>query len=227
MAQVDYGPDEWSDHDFFVIVESGAQEEFRRDFFWLPSPADIIFSFRETEHGVKVVYKNGHLLEFAVFDERELALARVNRFRVLFDRRNASRKMAEIREKTEESMRYSNDSDAYLFGQFITNILVGVGRYKRGERLSAHKFVKNSALHNLIILLSKHIDSENRHLSDNIDNLRRFEKVYPGIGAGINAMLLLDIPECARKMIELAHETLSSRIPGYPENIKDIVYGLI
>ncbi len=36
MAEQDYPPDRWSDHDFFVITEPGAQEAFRADLSWLP-----------------------------------------------------------------------------------------------------------------------------------------------------------------------------------------------
>ena len=86
MAQQDYQPDEWSDHDFFVITIQGVQEDMRRDLSWLPHAAEIIFHFRETEHGLKVLYRGGHLLEFAVFNEDELQLARIRRYRVLLDK---------------------------------------------------------------------------------------------------------------------------------------------
>ena len=36
MADRDYAPDEWSDHDFFVITPPGGQEELRNDLSWLP-----------------------------------------------------------------------------------------------------------------------------------------------------------------------------------------------
>lgn len=82
MARVDYEPDQWSDHDFFVITRPGQQEFFRSNYSWLPPHRKIVFTFRETAHGVKVLYEDGHLLEFAVFDLEELYLARVNRVRV-------------------------------------------------------------------------------------------------------------------------------------------------
>lgn len=36
MAERDYAPDEWSDHDFFVLTRPGEQEAFRSDLSWLP-----------------------------------------------------------------------------------------------------------------------------------------------------------------------------------------------
>jgi hypothetical protein len=53
MASQDIHPDRWSDHDFFVIVGSGHQELFRNNMDWLPSAAEILFSYRETTHGLR------------------------------------------------------------------------------------------------------------------------------------------------------------------------------
>ena len=56
-------PDEWSDHDFFVITRPGEQERMRTDLSWLPDAGQIALSYRETAHGVKVLYRSAHLLE--------------------------------------------------------------------------------------------------------------------------------------------------------------------
>src|SRR3954452_5946106 len=56
MADRDYSADEWSDHDFFVITHRVRQEALRTDIAWLPSRARIVLEFKETEHGVTVVY---------------------------------------------------------------------------------------------------------------------------------------------------------------------------
>jgi hypothetical protein len=77
MADRDYAPDEWSDHDFFVITPPGGQEALREDLSWLPRADRVALSFRETGHGLVVLYDDGHLLEFAVFELDELALAAI------------------------------------------------------------------------------------------------------------------------------------------------------
>lgn len=175
MAEQDYLPDRWSDHDFFVVVKSGEQETFRVDLSWLPYFEEIAFSYRETGHGLKLVYASGHLLEFAVFDTAELQLARINRFRVLLDRGNITQQLKEIQEATTHSCQETISDDTYLFGQFLTNLLVETGRYNRGEKLSGHQFVKSSALKYLITLLEKYLPSPSRRVLDNLDPLRRFE----------------------------------------------------
>ncbi|MCL4255495.1 MAG: aminoglycoside 6-adenylyltransferase, partial [Anaerolineae bacterium] len=63
MAEQNRTPDDWSDHDFFLVVQSGTQELFRQDTSWLPYADRIIMSIRETQHGLKVMYDMPHLIE--------------------------------------------------------------------------------------------------------------------------------------------------------------------
>jgi hypothetical protein len=212
MAAIDYQPDAWSDHDFYVIVRSGEQEHFRRDLAWLPDAGRVVLSFRETEHGLKVVYDDGHLLEFAVFDDRELDLARVNRYRVLLDRYGLEHRMREVREATVRANADRSRDDAWLVGQFLTNLLVGVGRYRRGERLSGHLFVKKHALGHLLVLLARHVPAERADLLDDLDPLRRFDLVYAHLGRELDAALVDDVPAAAARLLDLAARELGRRI---------------
>ena len=132
MADRDYAPDEWSDHDFFVITPPGGQEELRNDLSWLPRDDRVALSLRETDHGLIVIYDDGHLLEFAVFDLEEIALAGVNRYRVLLDRGGVEERV----EHVAANPRPQRD-DAFLFGKTVTAALVATGRARRGETLSA------------------------------------------------------------------------------------------
>ena len=95
MAARDYLPDDFSDHDFFAVVEPEHAETLRHERGWLPRAEEIALAFRETAHGVKVVYRDGHLLEFAVFTLEELSFARVNRYRVLLDRGGVAARLEE------------------------------------------------------------------------------------------------------------------------------------
>jgi hypothetical protein len=222
MAAVDYEPDEWSDHDFFVIVEAGEQERFRTDFSWLPDSERVAFSFRETEHGVKVVYDDGHLLEFAVFDDRELDLARVNRYRVLVDRGDLERRMGELRAATVRASEAAARDDAWLFGQFLTNLLVGVGRFRRGERLSGHVFVKSHAASHLLALLARHLRAERASLLDDLDAWRRFDLVHERLGREIDALLVEPVPAAASGLLDLAARELG-HLPAFPAAAADLI----
>lgn len=210
MAGRDYEPDEWSDHDFFVVTRPGEQEAFRTGLWWLPRADDVALSFRETAHGVKVVYADGHLLEFAVFDLDELGLAEVNRTRVLLDRGGVEERMEDVVGATESR---PPADDAYHFGQLVTNVLVGVGRARRGEELSGAFFVKTQAVRHLAILLARAFPVDRGSLLDALDPLRRFERIYPEFGRELAALQLLETPRAGRSLLDLAERALRPSRP--------------
>jgi len=223
MAGQDYSPDEWSDHDFYVIVQSGEQENFRSQLEWLPDADRIVFQFRETAHGVKVLYASGHLLEFAIFDLDELHVARVNRHRILFDKQNVREHLQQVAAKTFEQTAASKPSDAYLFGQFVTNVLVASGRHARGEVLSGRHFLQSAITH-LVGLLERYASAERMDLLDNLDPLRRFEKVFPSLGKELAEIAPLTTPVAGERLLRLADRELRERLSCYSKVAVETVY---
>lgn len=223
MAQQDYQPDRWSDHDFFVVTQPGAQPALRADLGWLPDAARIALAFQETAHGMKVIYDSGHLLEFAVFDPDELQLARVNRYRVLLDKADVTARMAAVAAATAESAPPHDADPAYDLGQFLTALLVGCGRFRRGERLSAHEFVKGYAVNHLLKLTAAHVPSANQAILDNLNPTRRFELAYPEIAAALHAALLQDTETAARTLLALAQHHLAPIWPAHLQPATDTV----
>ncbi|NOK58659.1 MAG: hypothetical protein GFH27_549301n311 [Chloroflexi bacterium AL-W] len=221
MAAQDYQPDAWSDHDFYVITQAGAQEHYRIQYTWLPDHHNIAWTFQETAHGVKVIYQSGHLLEYAVFDEHELQLARSNRYRVLLDRSTIDQQMAQIATLTNsQSATQITDFD---IGQFLTNILTGVGRYARGEVLSAHHFAKGSAVEHLVRLIQRHVQSEQQSLADNLDPKRRFELVYPALGVELRALMVQEVPIAAVGLLKLFGREFADVMTEEQRNVFEIV----
>ena len=217
MAQQDYQPDEWSDHDFFVITIQGVQEDMRQDLTWLPRADDIIFHFRETEHGLKALYRGGHLLEFAVFNEDELQVARLNRYRVLLDKTGLAPKLEELALATQDYVAHSRQEPDKRFAEFLMNIFVGVARQARGEQLSGRRFIKIHALTHLLHLLAEFIPAEEAHLMDNLDPFRRFEQAYPALGAELNQILARDTLTTAEELLGLAVRELRPSLINFPE----------
>lgn len=209
-------PDEWSDHDFFVVVRPGAQERFRGRLDWLIAPEEVAFSFRETAHGVKVVTHQGHLLEFAVFDPEEVHLARVNRYRVLLDRERIGERLAAVRAETGRQARAEAPGDEWLAGQFLADLLVAAGRSRRGERLAGRQRL-SAAVGYLLRLLGRHLAPSEPAALDDLDPARRFERAFPPLAAEIDAALGREVPEAARALLALAARTLGPRFP--PEGV--------
>jgi hypothetical protein len=221
MAERDYAPDEWSDHDFFVVSRAGAQEPLREDVSWLPRADDVALAFRETEHGLKMLYEDGHLLELAVFDLDELRLATVNRYRVLLDRGGVEQRMREVAEATAAAS--SRERDDRLLGLLVTSVLVGAGRHRRGEALSGAFFVKGLAVRHLLALLARAVPAERSSLLDDLDAFRRFDLVHPGLAREIDALLVGDMLDAARGLLALAERELRGRRPELPWHALDVV----
>ncbi|MBN2471455.1 MAG: hypothetical protein JXN59_12085 [Anaerolineae bacterium] len=226
MANTSHAPDAYSDHDFWIITEPGAQEHFRTVYDWLPECDRIALAFRETQHGVKLLYDFGHLVEYAVFAPEELAVTRLNSTRVLLDQGDISALAAQIVDRTAAEHAARRADPAFLFGQFITHLWVGVGRHYRGEQLSGHAFVKNFALGDLLPLIAAVVPAEHPDRLDNIDPARRFEQAYPALGAEINALLLLAVPEAAAGLLRLADRLLQGALPDYPAEAVQVVLAL-
>jgi hypothetical protein len=179
------GADPWSDHDFFVVTRPGVQEELRTDLAWLPSGVELVLSFRETAHGLKLLTRDGHLLELAVFDLDELALASVNRYRVVLDRGGVAERMAEVAAPGGRSPA----SLEHHLGQLVTCALVGALRHRRGETLSGATFVTSLALRHLLELVAATVPPADAEARDDLDPFRRFERAYPDVGAELAALL--------------------------------------
>lgn len=206
MAATRRQPDIYSDHDFWVVTTDGQAEALRQSCAWLPPYREVVLCYKETEHGVKVVYDDGHLIEYAVFTLDELRVTRANDYRVLLDRGGVSDEIIASAERTHtESAQQPNA--LFLYQETLTRCLVGALRWGRGEKISGHRFVKNHALDGVLRLLAlRPTDAP----VDNIDPFRRVELAYPDEAARIHDALLTDTPDCALTLIEIAGEALKA-----------------
>lgn len=203
--------DRWSDHDFFWVVRAGRQEHYRQILDWLPDADQIVLWFRETAHGLKVLFASGHLIEFAVFDLEEIHLARANDYAVIWDRGGVAEAMAEIVARSP-----SPPVDPVRELSFVLCLLqVGVGRHARGEEMSGHMFVKSYALDHLLRLLAAVVPAEREGQLDNLDPFRRFESVYPALGREIAEALVTATPGCAERFLDLIERELAGRVTPF------------
>jgi len=217
MAEQGRTPDNWSDHDFFVIVKTGEQESFRQNLDWLPYTEHIVMNIRETEHGLKVMYNIPHLIEFAIFDANELHGAKANDYHILLDKGDVQGIMAQISTRSPKP-NYNPQRDLLMV---LSLFYVGAGRYARGEKLSAHVFIKHHLLHHLLPLLI-HLLGDNPKL-DNLDPFRRLEQVYPAIATQINDSLLLPPVSCALALLDVLVAQTQPHITLYPTQVIEVV----
>ena len=194
--------DEWSDHDFFLITQEGEGEAFRQDLSWLPLENEIAWAVRETAHGLKVVYNFGHVLEFAVFNDSELELAKVNAATVASDKAKLTARVDALREASKPTTVANLQSELELL---LSHILIGVGRFRRGEVLIAGEQIRSYLMGNLLTLISSWVAPVpgSESTEDNLNRFRRFERRYPVSAERIAAALAGDVESAARSILEL------------------------
>jgi len=202
MAGTTRQPDEYSDHDFFVITETGKQQNYRNSNGWLPYPERLVLHFQETDHGCKAIYDNGHILEYAIFDLDELRQVHINSYNVLFDKANITDLMPSLQQVED------NLSVERVFDSMLSNILVGAMRNARGETLSAHAFIKQYALRAFMLLCWHQLAPDSPH-ADNLDPFRRFEREFPELSDDLMKITLLPNHQAALALLQFCESVLA------------------
>jgi len=122
--------DAWSDLDFFVLVrEGGAKARYIAELDWLAEAHPLVWHFQNTPDGHKALMADGVYCEFAVFEPRELAHVAYAPGRFVWRRDEVDAALAH------PSRPLPNAPDAqWLLGEVLSNLLVGLQRFARGER---------------------------------------------------------------------------------------------
>jgi hypothetical protein len=198
--------DKYSDHDFYLIVEDQVAEKYRQELDWLPDSEDILLRPRETQHGLKVMYKDGRLLEFAVFADSELdsQIAPPDRA-VAFDRGGIADRIEAIGLK--ETSKFNVEDELALF---LTLVHIGLGRARRGEIVAANQHIKGYAVNHLVgIIRNSTGDKAN---ADALNRYRRFELDRPEEATAIGKALDLPAEQAAAELIENASDWVPTRL---------------
>lgn len=205
--------DEWSDHDFYLVVEAGSAERYRQDLEWLPDGPPVVLSPRETDHGLKVVLADGHVLELAVASLEDVAGFAAHHWRIVHDTGPVTPviESCAMRTASEIAARPSPDL-ARAAGLFCSLLLIGVGRARRGELVAASAHVRTYAVAELLDLVAGLVPADAAALRDGLDPRRRVEASFPEVGPHIGAALELPVEECARALLDIAEAVLAQRM---------------
>jgi hypothetical protein len=167
--------DEYSDLDFFAIVEPGYKRHYIENLDWLSNVAPIAYSFLNSPDGYKLLFADGIFCEFAVFELQELEAIPFAPGRIVWKREDAPEN---LHRPAKEPVRGARKGKEYLVGEAITNLYVGMGRDKRGEKLSATRFIQGYAVDRLVEL-TDFIEAGRDVTRDVFVNERRFEARHP------------------------------------------------
>jgi lincosamide nucleotidyltransferase B/F len=166
--------DEHSDLDFFAIVQDGFKQDFLHNLEWLTSLAPVAYAFQNSVDGFKLLYHDGVFCEFAVFEASELASIPFSPGRMVWRQANINQ---DIAIPTLESAQHQHSLEWNL-GEALTNVLIGVKRFYRGEKLSAARFVQQYAVDRVLELFEtlQTLDQTGR---DPFNIERRLEQRHP------------------------------------------------
>ena len=144
------------------------------------------------------------MLEFAVFNDHELELAGANSFAVFIDRQNIQARMEAIAAKSVPP----EFNPVAEFELFLAHVLIGVGRFRRGEVLIAGQQIRSYSLSHVVGLIKfwQQPQPGTQGLEDNLNRFRRFEKQYPSQAAEIEAALQGNVETCAQDLMRLLLE---------------------
>ncbi len=195
--------DAYSDLDFFAIVQTGHKQAFMDDLGWLAAP--IVYRYQNTVDGYKVLYEDGIFAEYAVFEPHELAAIPFAPGRIVWQAPGFDETLVAPRVRTP-----GKPSLEHALGEALTNLYVGMGRYRRGEKLAAMRLIQVHAV-DQVLRLAPYIEPDHPALRDPFADERRFEARFPGIAARLPNFTqgYTRSPESARAILAFLGEHFS------------------
>jgi hypothetical protein len=177
--------DAYSDLDFFVIVEPGFKSSYLNDLAWLSAICWIAYHFPNTQDGYKLLFEDGIFCEFAIFEPDELQTIPLSGSRIVWKQPYVADTLIQPMEATVTHHKHGQE---WLLGEALTNLYVGMRREKRGEHLSAMRFIQGYAVDRLVEL-AETIENPQTGPGDKFALERRFEDRFPGLASQVPGWL--------------------------------------
>lgn len=210
--------DAHSDLDFFAIVQPGRKAAFLADLSWLSAIRPIVYAFQNTHDGYKLLFDDDIFCEFAVLEPQELSAIPFAEGRVVW---KAPEVDESIRLPTWRAPERTPPTEEWLVGEALTCLYIGLKRDRRGERLSAQRFIQNYAVDRVLELTAQRT-APVHGLADSFSIERRYEQRYPHLaphlasfiqGYAANAASALAILTYLEGIVEV-NPAIAERIRG-------------
>jgi hypothetical protein len=177
--------DAYSDLDFFVIVEPGYKHSYLDDLQWLSALYPLAYCFPNTEDGFKLLFADGIFCEFAVFEPDEMQKIPFATGRIVWKQPQAAETLSQPITGLASCPKRTQE---WLLGEALTNLYVGMTREKRGERLSATRFIQSYAVDRLLEL-ADYMEEVQPVARDEFAPERRFEQRYCGTARHVSSWM--------------------------------------
>ncbi len=173
--------DNFSDIDFFLIVSKGYKIKFLNDLTWLHRLLPV-YQHQNTKDGFKILLQNDVFLEFAVFTLDELNSIPYHQPKILYAKSKAIETKIPMKlvplEKPDQS---------YHLHEALSNLYIGLLRYKRGEKMAAYQMIQEYAFHHMVLAKQQihgHVDM------DPFNPFRRLEQADPNLASWSSTILI-------------------------------------
>jgi lincosamide nucleotidyltransferase B/F len=204
--------DDYSDLDFFVIAKEGNKDAFISSLDWLSRVSPIGYSFRNTDEGYKVLFRDGIYCEFAVFETVEMGGITFADERIVWQDPDFDPGICLLQKSASQ---IETKSLEWLLGEILSNLYVGLCRNKRGEVLSAFRLIQVHAIDRLIEM-AQYLETEQLGLRDRFSDVRRFEQRFPKTAMQLTTLIqgYEHNKKSAKAMLEFldSHFSLNSTI---------------
>jgi hypothetical protein len=170
MARID----QYSDLDVWIIAEDGYNQGLIDNLGWLTSACPIGYRYKNGASGYKILFEDGLFAELDVFEMGDLAAIPFSQARVVWKAEGVPASIGLPQRKPRPRDRALEE----LLGETLTNLYVGLGRFHRGEKLTAMRFVQSYAVDRLLEMAHL-IETEQPAWPDQFGQERRFERRFP------------------------------------------------
>lgn len=207
--------DAWSDLDFFVFVRDGAKQRYIANLDWLAAAHPLAWHFQNTVDGHKALMADGVFCEFAVFELHELGHIPYAPGRFVWRRDEVDAALANAAQPMPAPR-----AAGWLVGEALSNLVIGLQRHARGEKLAAMRMIQVYALDRVLefLELSQPGSEEGRAVRDPFNVDRRIEFRNP---EAVNALTAWaggyegSVPAALALLAVLeAHSEVPSRVAG-------------
>lgn len=142
--------DAWSDLDFFVLVRDGAKARYIGNLDWLAAAHPVVWHFQNTVDGHKALMADGVFCEFAVFEIHQLSRIPYAPGRFVWRREEVDEGLAHATQPLP-----AKQDVEWLVGEALSNLIVGLQRHARGEKLAAMRLIQVHALDRVLEFLER------------------------------------------------------------------------
>lgn len=163
--------DEYSDLDFLIITEKEYKNRYIENLDWLESISGITFLFKNAEDAYKLLQENGVFSEFGIVTFSEFQNIPLGKGRVVWKSDKLPEDLCLSGQKPERC-----DDVQWLLNEILTDLYIGLCRYRRGEKLSACALIQNNAVAGVTRLAE--LQTKELLDADEFDSFRRFEKLH-------------------------------------------------